>query len=161
MFTDASASDSYRLQEAQALIIQKGVGVTFALVVQNRKRSVSNNHAQGGQYEVKRTKRQLDESYDTLASISGGQVLNLGTSDLSDLGELVRFSADQERTTILRETGVVTAASKMFYIDSSISQAIVSISGYGLSISLTSPSGKALFVYSTEASQNNSCYSKT
>jgi hypothetical protein len=141
VFTDASASDSNRLQEAQALITQKAVSVTFALVVLNRKRSIS-NHGQVDQFEGRKTKRQLDETYETLATISGGQVLNLGTSDLPHLGELVRFSADQERTTIFRETGVVTVPSKTFYIDSSIDEAIISISGEGSSVSLTTPSGE-------------------
>ena len=146
VFTDTTASDSNRLQEAQALITQKAVSVTFALVVLNRKRSIS-NHGQVEQFEGRKTKRQLDETYETLATLSGGQVLNLGTSDLSDLGELVRFSADQERTTIFRETGVVTVPSKTFYIDSSIDQAIISISGEGSSVSLTTPSGEKSYVH--------------
>ena len=138
VFTDAPASDSYRIQEAQALIAQKSVTITFAFVVLGRKRS-TNDHMQVGHFEE--IKRQADETYETLATLSGGQVLNLGTSDLSDLGELVRFSADQERTTIFRETGAI-GPFKTFYIDSSIEQAIISINGYGLGISLNSPSGK-------------------
>lgn len=143
VFTDASASDSYRLQEAQALIAQKLVPVTFAFIAVARKRS-ANDHTQVDHFE--KMKRQADETYETLATFSGGQVLNLGTSDLSDLGELVRFSADQERTTIFRETGA-TGPFKTFFIDSSIEQAIISINGYGFGISLTSPSGKTLFMH--------------
>ena len=138
VFTDAPASDSYRLQEAQALIAQKSVTVTFALIDLRRRRS-ANDHMQVGQFEE--TKRQADETYETIATFSGGQVLNLGTSDLSDLGELVRFSADQERVVIFRETGAMDLV-KTFDIDNSIEQAIISINGYGLGISLTSPSGK-------------------
>ena len=134
VFTDASASDSYRQQEALALIAQKSVTVTFALVI-NFKRSINS--------QFEKMKRQADETYETLATFSGGQVLNLGTTDLSDLGELVRFSADQEQTTILRESGTTTQF-KTFYIDSSIEQVIISINGYGVGISLTSPSGKPI-----------------
>jgi hypothetical protein len=84
-------------------------------------------------------KRQADDVYDILAALSGGQVLNLGTSDLSDLGELVSFSANQAQTTILRETGSV--APYIFYVDRSTQQVIISINGYGYEISVISPTG--------------------
>ena len=135
VFTDASAKDAYRIREAQALIAQKLVTITFALVTSSRKRR-GNNGIQEDTPEI--VKRQLDETYELLATFSGGQVLTLTTTDLSSLGELVSFSANQRRTTIFRERGQST--SYTFYVDSSVEQVIVSVNGED-GVTLISPSG--------------------
>lgn len=53
------------------------------------------------QVDHREEKRQADEAYGILAALSGGQVLYVGTDELSQLGELVSFSADQAKITIL------------------------------------------------------------
>ena len=140
MYTDAEAKDPYRVREAQALVAQKQVTITFAYIGLGFGKRSTNDGAQEEQHEA--TKRQTaDEAYEILATFSGGQVLNVGTSDLSSLGQLVLYSADQSRTTILREGGYLTNSPYYFYVDSTIEQVIISINGYGFGITITSPSG--------------------
>lgn len=139
VFTDAPASDTYRLAEAQALIIEKSVTVRFFFVDRSfRKRSI-NHEMQSTQFKYKE-RRQVDDTYSILAAFSGGQVLSVGTSDLSRLGELVSFSVDQSRSTILRESGMVVTP-YTFSVDSSIERVIISINGVGFNVSLTTPTG--------------------
>ena len=140
MYTDAVAKDPYRIREAQALVAQKQVTITFAYITLGFGKRSTNDGAQEEQHEE--TKRQTaDEAYEILATFSGGQVLNVGTSDLSSLGQLVLYSADQSRTTILRERGYLTNSPYYFYMDSTIEQVIISINGYGFGITITSSSG--------------------
>lgn len=113
--------------------------VTFAIPTSPiGKRSV--DEEQNRQYIHR---REVDEIYDILAAFSGGQVLNVATSEISDLGELVRFSADISRVTILRESEqVITSTPYRFPVDSSIEEVIISINGQGYNIMITTPEGK-------------------
>lgn len=110
--------------------------VTFAIPTSSiGKRSIDE--------EQNRERRQVDETYDILAAFSGGQVLNVGSSEISDLGELVRFSADISRVTLLRESEqVLTSIPYKFPVDSSIDEVIISINGQGYNIMITTPEGK-------------------
>ena len=142
VFTDAGASDPELLPDAQDLIIQKSVTVTFALVEARKKRS-GNDGMQDIQNTYKE-KRQLDDTYNIIAAFSGGQVLNLETDDLSELGEFVGFSADQSQVTILRESGNMSST---FHVDSFIQQVVISIdgSGGGENVIVMTPTGNASF----------------
>ena len=139
LFTDAPPSDPHLQTEAIALITEKSVSVTFALVSPFRKRSVDNKMQEQNHVE---TKRQTSEVYSALAAISGGQVLTLQTSELSNLSSLIEFSANPARTTILRDSGeVLSSEPYTFYIDSSIEQVIIAINGDGTQVSITTPTG--------------------
>ena len=143
VFTDADASDPELLPDAQDLIIQKSVTVTFALINAFRKKRSGNDGMQDIQNTYKE-KRQLDDIYNIIAAFSGGQVLNLETSDLSELGEFVGFSADQSQVTILRESGNM---STIFHVDSFIQQVVISIdgSGGGENVLVMTPTGNTTF----------------
>ena len=77
--------------------MQKSVTVTFTLVERlNGKRSVND-----GMQDIQNThenKRQLDDTYNIIAAFSGGQVLNLETNDISELGDFIGFSVDHHIT---------------------------------------------------------------
>lgn len=114
VFTDASASDEDRLNEARSLILIKGVRIYFVLV-----NLLVDNQGVYGQ----------------LATISGGQVLNVGTNDISELASLVSFSALQSRSTIFRQSNVMQSTAIHFFpVDSSIVEIILSISGQDISV---------------------------
>ena len=150
VFTDAIASDPELLSDAQDLIIQKSVTVTFALVNVLRKKRSGNDGMQLQDIEnTYKEKRQLDDTYNTIAAFSGGQVLNLETNDLSEFGEFVGFSADQSQVTILRESG--NMLSTTFHVDSFIQQVVISIdgSGGGENVSVMTPTGNATFRLTT------------
>ena len=142
VFTDAGASDPELLPDAQDLIIQKSVTVTFALVEARKKRS--GNYGIQDIQNTYKEKRQLDDTYNIIAAFSGGQVLNLETDDLSELGEFVGFSADQSQVTILRESGNMSST---FHVDSFIQQVVISIdgSGGGENVIVMTPTGNASF----------------
>ena len=144
VFTDAIASDPELLSDAQDLIAQKSVTVTFALVNVFRKKRSGNDGMQDIQNTYKE-KRQLDDTYNIIAAFSGGQVLNLETDDLSELGEFVSLSADQSQVTILRESG--NMLSTTFHVDSFIQQVVISIdgSGGGENVLVMTPAGNVDF----------------
>ena len=145
VFTDAEASDPELLPNAQDLITQKSVTVTFALVNAFRKKR-SDNDGMQNTHNTYKEKRQLDNTYDIIAAFSGGQVLNLETDDLSELGEFVGFSADQSQVTILRESGNILSST--FNVDTFIQQVVISIggSGGGENVLVMTPAGNALSV---------------
>lgn len=149
VFTDAPASDSYRFNEAIALISRKEVTVSFALVNSLRKRSLDTQQT----YEThSRSKRQTVEAdvYEQLAQFSGGQVLNIRTHEISDLASLVGFSARQSRSTIFRRSGVYFGRVEYsFPMDSFTSEAIISINGQNIAVSITSPQGQLYYTVSS------------
>lgn len=143
MFTDAPASDSDRLNEAIALISRQEVTVTFALVNSFRKRRSLSQVQHSVDDTNHRAKRQSgSDAYDQLATFSGGQLLNILTSDISDLASLIGFSARQSRSTIFRRSGVLyDATSFTFPVDGSTTEVIISINGQSISVSVTAPEG--------------------
>ena len=93
---------------------------------------------------MKRQDNLMKHNYNINAAFSGGQILNLETSDLSQLGEFVGFSADQSQVTILRESGNMSTT---FHVDSFIQQVVISIdgSGGGENVSVMTPTGNDMF----------------
>lgn len=140
VFTDASASDENRANEAISLIVEKDIRVNFALVSGSiGKRSINNEQ----QYEFKTAKRQASvDVYGQIAALSGGQILNIQTNDISELASLVSFSAIPSRRTIFRRSSdLVGSVEHSFPIDSSIVQVIISATGQSITISLRTPQG--------------------
>ena len=145
VFTDADASDPELLPDAQALIVQKSVTVTFALVDDESDRK---RFANDGMQDIQNThenKRQLDDTYNILATFSGGQVLNLETNDISELGDFIGFSVDQSQITILRQSGDILSTT--FHVDSFIQQVVISIDGSGglQNVLVMTPTGNTTF----------------
>lgn len=143
VFTDASASDERRRNEAKSLILRKSLRVYFALVTTFiGKRSIDDNQQT---YESKsREKRQSGSTdiYEELASFSGGQFLMVSTNEISGLASLVSFSAVQSRRTIFRRSNVAFGTVEhCFLVDSSVVEVILSINGQRISVFVTTPQG--------------------
>ena len=144
VYTDAPPSDSHRIFEAHALTTQKSVTVIFELISGSRKRAT--NDESGNKYYNE--KRNTNEAYEFLAAVSGGQVLNVGISEISELGELITFSTNQAQVTIFRGSGLLpTSKPYTFAIDSSIEQVVISINGYGFGVHVTTPNGMDAYIY--------------
>ena len=129
VFTDADASDPELLSDAQDLIAQKSVTVTFALEYARSIKRAANDKAQDIKSKHEQ-KRQFDDIYNIIAAFSG---------------EFVGFSTDQSQVTILRESG--NMLSTTFHVDSFIQQVVISIdgSGGGENVSVMTPAGNATF----------------
>ena len=143
VFTDASASDDSRLNEARALLLRKNLRVIFAYVTSFRKRSVNSQSRRRNGREF-RAKRQLesDGTYQQLAALPGGQFLNIHTSKISKLASLISFSAMKScRTIFLRSEHLVGVTEHSVPVDSSIEQVAISANGAGIDVVPVSPSG--------------------
>lgn len=145
VFTDAPASDQHRLNEARSLILRTGARIYFALVNFNlrlRKRSL-NNEQRIDETKIRAKRQVTDEDiYEQLATISGGQILNVRTSEISELASLVSFSAVQSRRTILRQSNTLFGtAEHSFLVDSSVVEVVLSINGQRITVSVTTPQG--------------------
>lgn len=128
VFTDAPASDEDRLSEATTLIADKNVIINFVYVttIGGKKRSVQPS---GTHKQVSRSKRQsVDDVYEQLSAISGGQVLTVDTNDISELASFVSFSAMQSRSTVIhREGNLLGTAEFVFPVDTFTSEVFVSV----------------------------------
>lgn len=127
VFTDAPASDSNRLNELLTLIAEKNILINFVYVTTGgKKRSVQ---PRATRKHGSRSKRQsVDDAYEQLATISGGQVLTVGTNDISELASFVSFSAMQSRNTVFRREGNLLGTIQFeFPIDTYTSEAFISI----------------------------------
>lgn len=127
VFTDAPASDSNRLNELLTLIAEKNILINFVYVTTGgKKRSVQ---PRATRKHRSRSKRQsVDDAYEQLATISGGQVSTVGTNDISELASFVSFSAMQSRNTVFRREGNLLGTIQFeFPIDTYTSEAFISI----------------------------------
>ena len=144
VFTDAPASDSHRLNEVKTLISEKNVQINFIYANNDdeKKRSVQPaSHMATQKYS--RTKRQsVDDTFEQLSAISGGQVLTIDTNDISDLGPLVSFSAVSRNTIFRREESLSEATQFQFSVDTLTSEVMISINAeQNLTVSVVSPEG--------------------
>ena len=148
VFTDAAASDGNRKNELQTLLGIKNTPIFFALVdINRRKRSADAGIGMRKRSRVRRTSASDLSLYEDLASISGGQVLNVQTSDISELATQISFSAFQNPHTVFHKSGRTTSSSQvMTYqvpLDSSVQRAVITISGTSISnVAISSPQGK-------------------
>ena len=137
VFTDSPASDEDRLAEAQALIAERGVRVSFVNIgssgqcTNNSESVVNGSVVPGG-----------GDAYNFLAAISGGQVLNINTGDISELATLMSFSAMQTYTTIFYKTNSIMPGMYNFPVDETVNVLIISINGNGITVFVTTPEGK-------------------
>lgn len=91
-----------------------------------------------------RTKRQsVDDAYEQLSTISGGQVLTVETNDISELASFVSFSAMQNRNTIFRREGNLLGTAQFeFPVDTFTSEVFISIdTEQSVTISIVNPQG--------------------
>ena len=148
VFTDAPASDSDLVPLAVALIAEKSVAVFYALMTNNS----GNDDCCGDCCESsscereepsRKKKRETDNSYDILAAVSGGSVMNIDQSDTSQMEVLVSFSTPRFYRTILRASGTFTGSTftLTFPVDSTVDEVIVTASAGELAISLLTPAG--------------------
>jgi len=143
VFTDAPASDEDRLLEARSLIVRKNLRVSFVYVDALRgKRSLPGDH------QMKNKRQAKDENiYEYLASFSGGQFLNVQTSEISDLASLVSFSAIQSCHTIFHVSRTMYGMVEHFIpVDSSVFEVLISINGDRIAVSIYTPQGKPVKV---------------
>ena len=134
LYTDAPASDKGRLSEAESLIKEKRLKVnTFFVegVCSRKKRSV-------------RKKRQAESNpYQFLASTSGGQVLEVSSTELAQLASILIASVQPSTATIFHQSSLSDFSGLIeFPIDSSISEFLITVNGISLSVQeLISPQG--------------------
>lgn len=148
VFTDAPPSDAHRLTEATSIIATKGVRVTFALVnAFSRKRSVENQQEiPRAQLRSRRQAFAID-AYEEIATLSGGQILNVQTEEIANLASLVSLSAVQSRRTIFRRSATLSGSVQhTFPVDSSVAELIISISGQSVTASVTTPRGMQVII---------------
>ena len=153
VFTDASASDRYRLNELTTLIADKNVIINFVYVTPTggKKRSVQPS---GTDRHVSRAKRQsVDDAYEQLSAISGGQVLTVDTDDISELASFVSFSAMLSRSTVLNREGTSQGTEQFVVpVDTFTSEVFVSVDAeQSISVSVVNSQGLFLSDYSVIA----------
>ena len=133
VYTDSTASDEEGLTEAEAIIAEKNLKVFFIQTLSNeRKRSLRRNKL--------RHKRQTDQE---LVTFSGGQILPVLMTDISELSTFITFSTIQSTATVFRQSGgTVTDIIFSFPVDSYTIQVLILINGRNIGVSVTTPWGK-------------------
>ena len=145
VFTDAGASDGNRRNELQTLLGTKNTPIFFALVNINNRRKRFVDAGTGKRTRVRRASASDLSLYEDLARFSGGQVLNVQTSDISELATQISFSAFQNPHTVLYKSGSgsLTTNTYLVPLDSSVQRALITISGTSISsVVISSPQGK-------------------
>lgn len=128
VYTDAPASDGHRLNELTTLIVDKNVIINPVIVTttSGKKRSVqpSDTHR-----HASRAKRQsVDDAYEQLSAISGGQVLTVDTDDISELASFVSFSAVESHSTVIQSEGTLQGTAEfIFPVDTFTSEVFISV----------------------------------
>ena len=151
VFTDAGPSDAARETELLALIKDTGVQVYFILTgsycSSRRRRSANPQFDDMGQHNQDariRNRRQSTERniYSDVAAFSGGQVLNVETSSISDLSSVIFLSSELSFTDIYRRTGTGNISSSYsFSVDNTISVLVITLNGISISSLLRTPDG--------------------
>ena len=145
VFTDAPPSDKHYVDEAKSSILAKNTPIYFALTD-----LYDGEHSQDYVNFTKRPKSRIRRQvqytslYEQLATISGGQVINMKTQDIPGLVCLMSSSSIVGQRTIFRKLVVFFGKVKhSISIDSLTSQALISISGDQISVSVFNPQGKS------------------
>ena len=145
VYTDAGPSDPNRLPEAEALISEKGVTVSYGLTdgcSRKRKRSLQQSNQDYSQVEKRQTSSDSENVYQFLAALSGGQVLNLQPTDIGDLSSLISFSAARTYTTIFYRSGPLPGTySFLFPVDETATAVLLSINGRSIQVNVRNPQG--------------------
>ena len=144
VFTDAPASDSHRLNEVETLISEKNVQINFIYANNDeKKRSVHPTSIAIQKYNSRSKREHVDDAYEQLSAISGGQFLTVSTEDISELGSLVGFTAVQSRNTVFRrEESLLNTTQFQFPIDSLTSEVLISVNAeQNINVSVFTPEG--------------------
>lgn len=152
LFTDAPPSDKRRGVEAEAVLQERRLRVSYIVTPGNC--SAAPQQREEGQYCVARGEgsdaylgehcEEGMELYHMLSEISGGQVLWLRSSvEIASLAPVLAFVAHNVLVTLLqRQTPVGFHDNITFVVDRSISVVMVSVSGKeNVNTSITTPSG--------------------
>ena len=144
VFTDAPASDSNRLNEVETLVREKMVQINFIYANNNRKkRSVQAKSITAKRYNSRTKRLDVDATYEQLSAISGGQLFTVNTSDISELGSFVSFTAVQSHNTVFRREEALSGTTQLqFPVDTLTSEVMISINAeQTVNVSVVTPEG--------------------
>ena len=144
VFTDAPASDSHRLNEVETLVSEKMVQINFIYANNNgKKRSVQRKALAAKRYNSRTKRQDADATYEQLSAISGGQFLTVSTSDISELGSLVSFTAVQSHNTVFRREETLSGTRQFqFPVDTLTSEVMISVNAeQTINVSVATPVG--------------------
>ena len=149
VFTDAGPSDGDREAELRALIEETGVHISYVLTgscVYRRRRSANGQFDNAGRYNqnARRNRRQSAEEnfYSNIAAFSGGQVLNVQTSSISELSSVIFLSSELSFTEIYQRTGIgFISSNRSFSVDNTITVLLISLNGNSISSVVRTPDG--------------------
>ena len=104
-----------------------------------RKRSASS------QYTSQRWRRQSDTEslYEFIAAYTGGQVLNVPTSAISELASLITLSSQRSYTNMLHKTGPGQFSKTLnFSVDVTTDVVVISLTGQSIGVTIRTPGGE-------------------
>ena len=148
VYTDARASDTERFTELQALIDESGVRIFYILTRScgYRKRRSTNDESIVNSIR-RRRQSSSEDLYSFIATYSGGQVLNVAASSISDLSSFIFQSIISSYTQILYRIGTNAISEILtFPVDETISSIIITLNGYSITNTITLPGGELTFV---------------
>ena len=141
VLTDSSQIDMQRLGRAEAVITEKNLRTEFIRgVSQSLKRSL---HVKQNHKDKRRYKRESnDDVYDELEMLSDGQIIEIPTSNISELASFVTFSALGSNT-IFRASNTSDGIDHdySFPVDSYTSQILIFVNGENINVTVLTPQG--------------------
>ena len=133
------------LAEAEALISEKGVTVSYGLTDGcrgKRNRSLQQYNQDHRHVEKRQTGSDSENVYQFLAALSGGQVLNLQPTDIGNLSSLISFSAARTYTTIFYKSGPLFGTySFRFPVDETATAVLLSVNARSIQVTVRNPQG--------------------
>ncbi|XP_028831595.1 von Willebrand factor A domain-containing protein 7-like [Denticeps clupeoides] len=139
IFTDASAKDQHLKSTVAALIESSKCKVSFVLL-----NSLSSRRRQGLQGRSTRSSPADGQLYHELAQASGGQVIEVTRSSLSQAMTIIEDSTSAAQVTLLQAARSLGKAEKfLFMLDESVSNVTIHITGSSTVFTIYSPSGKS------------------
>ena len=141
VFTDSSATDKELLSTAEAVISEKNLKVLFIQdILATSKRSL---HVKRQMHKDRRNhKRQTtDDVYEEFEMFSDGQIIEIPSSEISELASFVTFSA-MSSNTIFRQAGNPSdRVDYTFPVDSYTSQILIFVNGQNIIVTVLTPQG--------------------
>ena len=130
----------------ETLLSEKNLQIHFIHTTADseaKKRSVQLPHLSTQGYNSRNKRQNIDDTYEQLSGISGGQVLTLNTDDISELGSHISFSAVQTRNAIFHREGNLEGTMQFqFPIDTLTSDVLISLDAeQSITVSVISPQG--------------------
>ena len=110
--------------------------LTLGCVDRKRKRS------RGKEHRLHKKQGTGLELYDYLATLSGGQVLNVDATDISKLSSLISQASQILRSTILFKLGSNSVSQVLAIpVDVTMDEVLISITGKDLNVQIQTPTG--------------------